>query len=193
MKRLLVLILLSLSAVLVLVFQNCAPTSFKKASEPASTGLSIGAAGTTTSDGAPSSPPTPIASSDNTTVPLDPVAQVPKYKLFIETCQAGDMCKVQVVLDRKANADFSFHWETNDEKFKEDPKQFAEPNFHYVPATGTVLIKKGEQETQLFIKSIRWVFVGEKDSILIPLNIDNCIYDAKRYSCESLKAPKDSQ
>ena len=187
MKRQLVLIVLSLSVVLVFIFQNCAPTKvgFAKTldSSGQSSGLSINPAETNPVDSS--------ISGDNTTVtdvPVNNTADLPKFKLFIEACQAGDICKVQVVLDRIAAADFSFDWKTNDSAYLKDSLKYAKPNFHYEPTQGKILIKKGDTKSAMLIKSIRWSFSGTSDSTLIALNLMNCVYDLKSYSCQSFMA-----
>ena len=171
------ILLVTLGFVTLVSFQNCSKTSFTQSSGAAVVGGS-------TSDTPPSTPP---VGTDNQDVPVESTNSVPKYKVYIDPCNAGEYCKVNVVLNQVARADYKFDWVTNDTRYLSDPQKYAKPNFHYVPTGGLAVIRAGQQKVILQIKSINWTFTGAKDSILIPLSFSNCNYDGNFYSCLSLR------
>lgn len=163
-------------AIMLLSFQNCSKTNFK------STGVDVNPQTSTSTSTDQEAPPV------TTEVPVTSLQDLPKYKVFIESCKAGDICKVSVVLDKVMTADYSFDWKTNDTIYQTNPSKYARPNFHYIPTYGHSLISAGQSKAILEIKSINWSFNGTTDSTVIALDFSNCKYDSQLYSCSSLQS-----
>lgn len=183
-------VLLSLSAItLIMFFQNCSKTDFTRASAGVAINTGNGAGSGDDSGGGTNSGATNNGDTTNQDITVNNNNSnfVPKYKIFIDHCEAGQYCKAHVVLNEKAKADYKFDWVTDDTMYLTDSLKYAKPNFHYVPNRGSVTIKIGEERTALTVKSINWSFKGEKDSIIIPLIISNCNYGGTFYSCEEIR------
>lgn len=155
-------------------FQNCSPkTSFTNSS-------TVPVSATSASD--------PGVDIGQTPAPTSVSEVLPQFKFSIDKCKAGEMCRVQVTLNKKASADFMFDWKTNDSIYLTD-SQYARPGYHYEPANGVVLIKAGEQVSYFQIKSINWSFTGSMDQTIIALTYWKCIYNSKEYNCSQFYNP----
>ena len=159
-------------AITVFSFQNCSKIDLKPVNEAG--GPSVA---TDSSAGEIDPPPT-------TQTPENPKpSELPKYKMVISPCSAGETCTVFVQLDYATGSDFRLEWKTNDEIYKTDSK-YAKPGYHYESTNGVVTIRAGERESKLQFKSIRW---STNDAVKVRIDEDLCQFGSQVVTCGQFK------
>lgn len=166
-----------LALLMLLAFQNCAPKEFSNSGE--------GSVSLSSLEGEDSASPESGEIDASGTAPeiaAPPVLVFPSIQLRIPRCTENQTCNVRVILNRTDARSVSFQWRTFDERARQDPQVYGQPNIHYVPVQGQVNLTPGQTQALMPIQ-----FLNGFISIKVPFQWWDCRYDGKPVACEVYK------
>lgn len=88
-----------------------------------------------------------------TVTPIDPALVFPQGRIEEPLCAAYSTCPAYFVLSKPTEKDLTFSWATDDKAYQTNSLA-GQPNVHYVPKTGTVTFKAGEDRQMITIQSL---------------------------------------
>lgn len=130
-----------------------------------------------------STTPTTPGGGTTPTTPGGSTIVMPRVRFIGPPCVRGSNCVVQFQLDKSYSAAIDFDWRTDDTLYLTTAPagvaRYAQPNVHYVPASGHIVFMPGETLKTVYVQNIN----PYNYEVTIGVRMRNCMYGGRLDTC----------